>query len=578
VVDRFSMRNNTSQLLLDGRFSLAGSQALRLDIEGFPIESARAFFPDTPDVTGILAAQLQLGGTAAAPEIQATAKLDNSKIAGYSYGGVSAVGSYRNQKADLNATLRQDELHQLSANASVPMTLAWSSGWRAEVSDNLEARIQSAGLSLAFLNAFSGKAVQGIGGEVEVDLQVRGSLKQPLASGFARLRDGRLTPTPLGIQISSITAEGLLEPRGIRISRLSARANKGELNGSGFIALQKFSPQAVDLSIVAKQWPAINTQQYQVEVNGAAKIDGTMAAPRINGKFEVSRGELRPDLSFLERSNTPIKRDPTIKVVSTQPLAASAANSEGNQQADSELWRNSALDVQVNIPNNVWLRHRNATIELSGNLRVMKARSASLTLKGAIESIRGWVGFQGRRFTLSRARLEFTGSDKIDPVLDILAEHRVTNYLVRVIVTGTAEKPTLTLTSDPQLDQADILSLLLFNKPVSDLNKGEQVSLQQNAIGIVGGFAATKIGQAVAESLGLQNLGVDIGSIDFSGEAVRFGQFIGRDTFVSFSQEVSGKYGQEVSVQYHITPEWKLSVSSSTTGPDGIDLIWYRRY
>jgi autotransporter translocation and assembly factor TamB len=578
VVERFSMRNNASQVLLDGQFSLAGNQALRLDIEGFPIESARAFFPDTPDVTGILAAQLQLGGTAAAPEIQATAKLDNSKIAGFSYSGLVAAGSYRNQKADLNVTVRQDEIHQLSASASLPMTLAWSSGWRAEVSDNLEARVRSAGLSLAFLNAFSGKAVQGIGGEVEVDLQVRGSLKQPLASGFVRLRDGRLTPTPLGIQISSITAEGLLEPRGIRISQLSARANKGELNASGFIVLQKFVPQAVDLSVVAKQWPAINTQQYQVEVNGAAKVDGTTATPRINGKFEVTRGELRPDLSFLERSNTPIKRDPTIKVVSTQPSAASAAKPEGNQQADSELWRNSAIDVQVNVPNNVWLRHRNATVELSGNLRVMKARDANLTLKGAIESIRGWVGFQGRRFNLSRARLEFTGTEKIDPVLDILAEHRVNNYLVRVIVTGSAEKPILTLTSDPQLDQADILSLLLFNKPVSELNKGEQASLQQNAIGIVGGFAATKIGQAVAEALGLQNLGVDIGSIDFSGDAVRFGQFIGRDTFISFSQEVSGKYGQEISVQYHITSEWKLGVSSSTTGPDGIDLIWYRRY
>jgi autotransporter translocation and assembly factor TamB len=578
MVDRFSMRSNGSQVLLDGRFSLAGSQALRLDIQGFPIESVRVFFPDTPDVTGILAAQLQLGGTAAAPEIQATAKVDNSKIAGFSYGGLVATGSYRNQKADLNATVRQDDLHQLSATASLPMTLAWSSGWRAEVSDDMEARVRSAGLSLAFLNAFSGKAVQGIGGEVEVDLQMRGSLKQPLASGFVRLRDGKLTPTVLGIQISSITAEGLLEPRGLRISQLSARANKGELNGSGFIALQKFSPQAVDFSVLAKQWPAINTQQYQVEVNGAAKVDGTIAAPRINGKFEVARGELRPDLSFLERSNTPVKRDPTIKVVSTQPSAASAAKPEGNQQADSELWGNSAIDVQVNVPNNVWLRHRNATVELSGNLRVMKARSANLTLKGVIESIRGWVGFQGRRFTLIRARLEFTGGEKIDPALDILAEHRVTNYLVKVIVTGTAEKPTLTLTSDPQLDQADILSLLLFNKPVSELNKGEQVSLQQNAIGIVGGFAATKIGQAVAESLGLQNLGVDIGSIDFSGEAVRFGQFVGRDTFISFSQEVSGKYGQEISVQYHITSEWKLSVSSSTTGPDGIDLIWSRRY
>jgi autotransporter translocation and assembly factor TamB len=559
IVDRLSMRNNGSQLLLDGRFSLADTQALRLNIEGLPIESVRAFFPDTPDVTGILAAQLQLGGTSAAPEIQATAKLDNSKIAGYSYGGLVAAGSYRNQKADLNATLRQDEHHQLSANASLPMTLAWSGGWRAEVSDNLEAQLRSAGLSLAFLNAFSGKAVQGIGGEVELDLQVRGSLKQPLASGFVRLRDGKLTPTLLGIQVSAITGEALLEPRGIRISQLSARVNKGELNGSGFIALQKFSPQAVDFSVVAKQWPAINTQQYQVELNGAAKIDGTLAAPRISGKFEVPRGELRPDLSFLERSNTPIKRDPTIKVVSTQPSAGSAATPEGNQPDDSELWRNSAIDVQVNVPNNVWLRHRNASVELAGNLRVMKARGGNPTLTGVIESIRGWVGFQGRRFTLTRGRLEFGGGEKIDPSLDIVAEYRASNYLISAMVKGTAEKPTLTLASDPQLDQADILSVLLFNKPLSSLEKSEQASLQQNAISITSGFAAAQIGQAVSQALGLQELGVDI-------------------TNVSVSQDVSGKYGQEVSAEYRITSDWRLSVSASTTGPDGVDLIWQKRY
>jgi autotransporter translocation and assembly factor TamB len=92
-------------------------------------------------------------------------------------------------------------------------------------------------LSLAFLNAFSGKAIQGIAGEVEVDLQVRGSFNQPVASGVLRVRDGKLTPTALGVQVSSVTAEGLLEPRGIRFIQISARANKGELK-RGFIALQ----------------------------------------------------------------------------------------------------------------------------------------------------------------------------------------------------------------------------------------------------------------------------------------------------------------------------------------------------
>ena len=559
LVDRLLMRNNGRELFLDGQFSLTGSQALRLNIEKLPIEALRAFFSEAPDVTGILSAQVQLSGTAAAPQVVAALRLENSKIAGYSYAGLVASGSYRDQRADVKATVQQDQTHMLSATATLPMTLSWNNGWRAEAADNIDARIQSSGLSLAFLNAFSGKAIQGIGGEVEVDLQVRGSLNQPLANGFVRLRDGKLTPTALGVQISSVTAEGRLAPSGIRVSQISARANKGELNGNGFIALQKFVPQGIDFSIAAKQWPAINTQQYQIEVDGAARIDGTLAAPRITGKFEVPRGELRPDLSFLDRGNTPVKRDPTITVVSTTDTGSSAAKQQSNGQADSEIWRNASLDIQIRIPNNLWVRHRNGNVELSGNLRVTKASGGNLTVAGLIETVRGWVGFQGRRFTLTRGKLEFHGSEKIDPSLDIVAEYRAGNYLISAVVKGTAEKPTLTLTSDPQLDQGDILSVLLFNKPISSLEKSERASLQQNAVSITSGFAAAQIGQAVSQALGLQELGVDI-------------------TNVSFSQDVSGKYGQEVSAEYRITSDWRFSVSASTVGPAGADLIWQKRY
>jgi autotransporter translocation and assembly factor TamB len=580
LVERLLMRNNDRQFLLDGRFSLAGSQALRLNVERLPLESFRAFFPEGPDVTGIFSAQAQLGGTAAAPEIVATIKLDNSKILGQSYGGLVVVGTYRNQKVDLKATVQQDRLHQLNANGSLPMLLSWINGWRAETLGNMEARVQSSGLSLAFLNAFSGKAIQGISGEIEMDLQVRGFLSEPVASGFFRVREGKLTTTALGVQVSSIMAEGLLQPRGIRFSQVSARANKGELSGSGFVALNKFSPQAINFALALKQWPAINTLRYQMELNGSANVDGTLAAPRIAGMFEVPRGELRPDLSFLDSGSTPIKRDPTITVVSTNVAGGSpsATRQQVDNQADSELWRNASVEIQIRIPNNLWVRHRNGTAELSGNLKVTKAVGGTPVIKGLIETIRGWVGFQGRRFTLSRGEIEFNGSEKINPSLDIVAEYRVSNYLVNVVVKGAAEKPTLTLTSDPRLDQADILSLLLFNKPISSLGKSEQASLQENAINITSGFAAARIGQAVSDALGLQDLGVDIGDVDFSGGQVRFGQYLGQSTYVSFSQEVSGKHGREVSGEYRITSDWKFSVSSSTTGLSGIDIIWQKRY
>jgi autotransporter translocation and assembly factor TamB len=575
LVDRFSIRNNDRQLSLDGRFSLKGGQSLRMNVDRLPLEAFRGFFPDGPDVAGVLSAQAQLGGTAAAPEMSATAKLDNSKIAGQSYAGLSATASYKNQRADLNATVQQDQVHQLSAIGTVPMALSWVNGWRADAAGNMKARVQSPGLSLAVLNAFSGKAVQAIDGELTMDVQIQGTLKQPLVNGFVRLRNGKLTPTALGVQVSSVNTEALLESKGIRISQLSARAENGELNGSGFIGLNQFSPQDIKLSIAAKRWPAIKTQPYQAELNGSVNVDGTATAPRMTAKLEVIKAEVRPDLSFLDRGNTPTKRDPSISVVSANSAGASPEKKqESEKPPESEMFKNSSFDVQIRLPNNVWVRHPNANAELSGNLKATKAAGGKPAVTGSVETIRGWVGFQGRRFNLSRGRVDFGGSEKINASLDILAEYRVDNYLVHVTINGTIEKPTLTLSSEPQLDQADILSLLLFNKPISALEKGEQASLQQNAVDITTGFAAAKVGEAVSNALGLQN----IGDVDFSGGQVRFSRYVGRNTFVSVGQEISGQAGQQASVEYRVTPEWKLAVSSSTKGANGVDLIWHKRY
>jgi autotransporter translocation and assembly factor TamB len=580
VVDRLTLQNNDRRLFLDGRFSLTGTQALRVSIDRLPIESLRSFYPTKTEITGLLSAQGQLSGTAAAPQIKATVKLENSQIDGQRYAGLFGTASYSGRTAEFKATLQQDQQHQLIANGTVPMNLSWQNGWRAESTGSLSGRIQSTGLSIGFLNAFSGKAIQEIDGEVALDVQIRGTLDRLLANGFVRLRDGKVSPRPLGIQIARITMEAHVEPSGVRIRQLSARSGDGELNGSGLIGLDNFVPQNVGLSIAAKNWPAINTQEYRAVMDGSLNVNGTVKAPRITGKLAVLNGELRPNLAFLEHGSTPTKRDPTIRVISARNGEASPQSSEetSEQAADNDIVRNAAANIQIHIPNNVWVKHRSANVELSGNVQVSKTSGGKPMITGIIEVIRGWVGFQGRRFTLTRGRVELTGGDKINPMLDIVAEYRVTNYLVNVTITGTAAKPTLTLKSEPQLDQADILSLLLFNKPISALGKGEQISLQQNAIDITTSFAASAIGTAVSQALGLQDLGIDIGDVDFSGGQLRYGRYISRNTFVSLGQDLTGKTGQEASAEYQITPEWKLSVTTSSKGERGIDLIWHKRY
>jgi translocation and assembly module TamB len=236
------------------------------------------------------------------------------------------------------------------------------------------------------------------------------------------------------------------------------------------------------------------------------------------------------------------------------------------------------LDLGMRAPGNLWVRHPDLIAELSGDVKISKARQRDLDLTGRVEVVRGSFAFQGRRFQLSRGVVQFTGGGKINPSLDVAAQYKLPNYQVEVVISGSVEKPTLTLSSQPPLEQADILALILFGRPLNTLNQNEQASLQQSAVNVASGFVAGKIAGSVAKALGLDSLGIDVSEVDFSGGRVGFGRYVGSKTYVSASQQLSGEHGREVSMEYEIVPDWKIGTSATSTGSSGIDIIWHKRY
>jgi autotransporter translocation and assembly factor TamB len=79
-------------------------------------------------------------------------------------------------------------------------------------------------------------------------------------------------------------------------------------------------------------------------------------------------------------------------------------------------------------------------------------------------------------------------------------------------------------------------------------------------------------------ALRLNTLGVDIRELDFSGGRVGFGRYVGGKTYMSLSQQVTGEHGREVSMEYQVARDWKIGTSTNSTGTNGIDIIWHKRY
>jgi autotransporter translocation and assembly factor TamB len=402
-IDQFALRNGDRELSVGGNLAFSGGQDLSLTLDRLPVETLTAFLAEPPKMSGVLALRARVTGTAAAPELSASARLSNATIAGQPYDGADADLAYKGKQASVRLVVRQDSTHTLNGDGSVPLNLSWQNGWQAEFGEGLEARAQSAGLSMAFLNAFAGKTAENISGDLRLDVNARGSFNAPTLRGTFHLQDGKVRLIPTNVNINQVAIDGSLDSNTIRISEFVAKAQDGEIRGNGALPLKDYQEGTVKLSLSAKNWPAIQTTRYQAKIAGNVAIDGALTAPRLTGQLTVVEGSLRPDLALLEPSKVPLQRDETIIVVqnSSTRQASQPVNQENAASTNNQLFKKLSLDVTVRAPGNLWIRHPDLVSEISGNLRAAKKTGCRSRANRADRYCQGLIGFSGTKIPIN---------------------------------------------------------------------------------------------------------------------------------------------------------------------------------
>ena len=580
AVESLRLRNGDQHIALDGRVSTHGAQDFQVEVGEFTIAELRPLVPDMPTVTGALSARIRLSGTAEVPIIEGSLATDPLHIIEQPYKGLSSAFTYRDKQATLDLTFEQDEQHALQVSGTLPLALHWHNGLTAGILGDLDARVRSSGLNLAFLNALSGRRASDIAGELHVDMALHGPPTDLFPQGTIGIRNGQVTVAPLGTMISDATLTLVAHSEAIRIEEISAVSGKGKLTGQGAISLRDYTPQGIDVTLNAEQWPALHTRQYQAEIGAAVKISGALTAPHLSGTVEVLRATLRPDLAFLD--SRPVNRDETILIIPVGQTARSVAEHTAarEQTVEDRAARNATMDLTVRVHRNTRIKHANAAVDLTGAVKVTKEHGAEPRLVGDIKVVQGWAGFQGRRFTLDGGKVQFTGGRKINPSLDIVAQYQAPDHVVEVVVRGTADEPTLVLRSKPELEQADILAVLLFGKPAGALEQGEKLDLEKQALAITSGYAAAKIGESVSQALGLERLGAGfrLSNLDIAGGTVGFGLSLPKGLRVSVARDLTKKGERKVSLEYQLSPNWQIDTSSSSGGASEAHILWQKKY
>jgi autotransporter translocation and assembly factor TamB len=417
-------------------------------------------------------------------------------------------------------------------------------------------------LDPAWLNTFSPQGIAG-GGLVRSSLAIQGRWPDIAVTGPIHMNIPAVQKPSAGIDLRDIQVE--IECRGnqIRVERMIARqGKKGQIEMTGVAQLPH-----LDFQVVTRNF---TTQLKDIGVKARADIllhlGGRIDAPDVTGQVVLKKSVYDAAEQQKAKKN---KKSP-------EPV------SEGSQARSSKqspvLWKQTAVDISARWDRDVWYRDGVTGIETRGDLRIQKPRGhTDLVLQGQIVSVRGTYTYFGKEFVIESAQIQFTGQPGMNPMMNVLASYQSDPTLVYLDITGTLKQPNLKLRSNPPLPDQDVVSVLVFGRPISELTtSGTSGTASQEMASLAGSVLGSYVTKGLRET-GLKGLDLDVLDVQATPQGenrLTVGRYLTRNLFVSYGQTMSETGGKGLAADYYVGPHWVLEGSAGTADMSHVDVLF----
>ncbi len=575
-VQRLLLRSGSQQISVQGRLAPTGLVNIEVHIAQVQIQPAvRALVPNATPPAGLINLDLTLGGTLQQPQMQGELRMTSLAWQNRALGEVRATIALQGKtlRTDLRWRDQTREIMQVSGTLGLSPESA------------LALNVLATDVDLATLaSGISG--ISESAGLFRLDLQLTGTLRQPQARGSLEVHHGALRLAATGERYQDIEARMVFAGNRVDIERLYVGSRGGPLQLMGRVETANMTLQRIDLSIQAQDFAAMRTPAYEAVVSTDLTVRGSLQEMSATGSVTVPRA--RMVVNEIPGAGPKVVQpwELTVKgVYGPGPAAVAARDGASPASLGPEVpLPFLRADLRVNMPRNVWVQGPGTAMEMSGDLRVTKALREPFVLSGSVQMVRGFAGFYGKKFVLQEGQVTFTGSQEINPLLDVTVTQKVSTYVVTVHVEGKAKQPKITFSSTPELPQADIISLLVIGKTTDRLTSGEQNALSNQLQQAAGSLVAGQLEKLVGKSLGLDTIEVTAGDKLGSGN-VSIGRYVTQDVFLSFERQFGQPEGgskqaggNKVSVEYSLNPRLKLKGSSSDSGASTVEFLWNLDY
>ncbi len=521
-----------------------------------------------PNFDGSMAGQITVSGQAETPDaLRAT--LDISQFEAHP---LSVSGSARNipnlsvkNEGPLRATLANSVIRVTSARFQAPSSqfeVAGAINLRDQSPLNL--RVQG-NVNLALAEVFDQDLSSS--GNLAVNSTVRGSFADPDVEGRAEVVKGEFHYADFSNGLTN--ANGVILFGGTRatIQSFTAESGGGKVEALGFAAITEglltFRLEAKTRDVRIRYPPGVSSVS-----DADLTLAGTSDRSQASGTVTLRRITINPksDISSILASAAAPPRTPEAR---PGPL--------GNMNLDIELQTAPDVAFQTSLAQ---------SLDADANLRI-RGTVLNPAVLGRINLTQGELVFFGNKYTLNQGSISFFNPASIEPILNIDLETKARGVDVTLKITGPANKPNLSVQSDPPFQFGDIVALLATGRTPNDPTLALQNTGQSQSLKNIG--ASALIGQAIANPVagnlqrffGVSRIKIDPQLVGITGSPearLTIEQQITPDLLFTYISDVSSTSTQLFQVRWDFNPKWSALLTREENGYVGVDFTYKKRF
>ncbi len=614
VQDGYRVRNfllyaDDQQIAVDGIIDPRGEQNLVLTIESVEMGPFADLF-NLEGLDGVLNGRLDMTGPAADPNVAGALSMDLVSRE-TPVGALKTELRYEDRRFNLSAVLTHRDGSTLTAEGYLPIDLALAPADSAAVGEGVtietgDAPAQSGinftvradSFSVDWLDPFlDQQAFTHLGGHLFADMVITGTFGDPQLNGEMRLQDGEITMPEFGVTYDRVNVRAGLAGNQIRLDTAAMRSGGGWAYANGVINLTQLSVGELQINANLDDFRAVDSPQYRAAVSGNITMTGSTEQPVVKGRVSLTDTDIYLDQSTPAAEVAPVQltaRD--LRIVEDRFGYKIAARDTSTFVFYDAL----TLDMTVEMGRDMWIRQSGnpqIAIQFSGDLELNKQPNQEIGIFGTIEVIpeRSYVNQFGRRFLITSGEIDFNGGPT-DFVMNVETEYRVKKRrndqpeaTITLALNGRLDNPTLTLGSDPPMEQTDIVSYIATGRPADQ-------SLQLGGGGGGGGGAfdsgaALATGQlaSIIEGVAAEGLGLDVIEIQTSGFNTELvaGKYVTPKLYLGIQQPITVTRSQDdptrqnnapqVTLEYEVIDWLLLRLSGGSSALQG-NLLWEYSY